>query len=220
MSRSIYFAFIAAFLFSRTCFADDAISLNCDSDKPKAEQSAIQAAGSGVKRTGKHELVVAAGGKTLHFRDKKPYDNPTEGGETYRFCGYKSGYFLLAKQDSSASTGVLINEKTGVVTPAGNRVSFAPDHRAYVAIEDPNCADGEFWKVYAINGRMSWSGDNYISRTKQDSFFTIDEPVWTESGELTATASCSGVPNENSWKVTLKNIDGQWNWQPYRECKP
>ena len=219
MNRIIYTIFAAASLFSRICFAQETISLSCDSDKPQVEQAALQAAGAAAKRIGKHELVITAGGKTLHFHDKKPYDNPGEGGEIYRFCGYKAGFFLLEKDDSSASSGVLINEQTGAVTPAGSQVVLSPDHRAYVAIEHPNCADGESWRVYAINGRVSWQGESVVSSAKEDLPFYIGDPAWTEHGELTATASC-GDPDKNSWKVTLKKIDGQWNWKPHRECKP
>jgi len=220
MNRFSCAAFVVAALISRTCLADDAISMTCSFDKPEAEIAAIKAAGAPIKRNGKHELMLKAGGKTLFFRDKKPYDDVTEGGISYRFCGYQGGFFLLSKQDSSAYSGVLINAQTGAVTAAGSRVFFSPDRHAFVAIEEPNCADSESWKVYAPSGRLWWTGDNYISKAKSDSFFTIEKPVWTQAGELTATANCSGIADENSWKVTLTKLNGEWSWQPYRECKP
>lgn len=220
MNRLTYVALIAASMMSTTCFADEAINLKCYFEKSKEEMAAIKATNAPIKRNGKHELVVKAGGKTLTFRDKKPYDNPTEGGVNYRFCGYEGDFILLSKQDSSAFSGVLINAQTGAATPAGSRVAFSQDRLSYVAIEEPNCADTEFWKVSTVSGDPLWKGETYVSKTNRDSFFTIEEPVWTETGELTATANCLGIPDANSWKVTLKKIDGEWSWQPYRECKP
>ncbi len=179
------------------------------------EAAVIKAAGNAIVRKGKHELLISAGGKSIHIKDKPPYD-VDDAGISYSYCGRQNGYFMIFKNDQGETnfSGLLINENTGAVTPGGQTVLFSPDLRAYLATEQPDGLDGEVWKVYASDGRLSWSGFSFIPDAEEgSSYAALAHPAWTEKGVLTAEATCEGKTN-GSWNVALKKINGKWDWSP------
>ena len=90
-----------------------------------------------VRRSSKHQLTVNTREGMKRFIDQPPHDEPLAGVH-YFFCDRKEGLVLLTKVDQSVFTGVLVNETTGKVTPAGKTVLLSEDRRAYFATEQPN----------------------------------------------------------------------------------
>ena len=107
-----------------------------------------------VSRHSRHELRVLVNGKTLTFIDKAPYGEDMDGSRV-EFCDRQDGYILLQVFEDMESTGKLIDEASGAVTPGGEEVILSPDRRAYFASEQPDGLDGMVWKIYAINGKQS-----------------------------------------------------------------
>ena len=185
----------------------------------------IKAVEEKVTRKSKHELFICAGQKTLSFKDLPPYEENFSG-TRYRYCGYQKGFFLLSKHEEFLSTGTLINEATGVVTSGGESILFSPDMRAYLATEQPNGMDGSVWKIYTINGRLSWEGRSYLTGPDPNiAIAYMTEWSWSAKGEFKASAEClnkigkppSG-PQDKPQPMTLKKIKGEWNWHPQIKC--
>lgn len=172
-----------------------------------------------VQRTAPHVLRVTTAARALVLKDVPPYDEPLSG-QHYYFCSRGAGYLHFRFEDDSLFTGVLVNEQSGVLMPAGQEVIFSPDLRAYFATEQPEGLDGEVWKIRAADGRPSWSGYSFITRQdRPDTIYaTLDQPAWTPSGELTARATCIDG-NWTRWQVKLLKIAGDWQWRPLRRCR-
>lgn len=171
-----------------------------------------------VKRQSTHVLQVVAAGKTLRFADKPPYDEPLDG-ERYEFCERKEGFILLAHADGDEFTGKLVNEATGKVTVSGDAVLFSADRRAYFATSQENGRDASTWAIYALDGRQSWRGGDYLPHpTKPDyKAAQLSEQRWEASGEFSAQAQCLAGKNP-PWRVKLVKTGGAWNWHPQRSC--
>lgn len=196
------------------------LALTCgDSGKAGLEAKRIKAMAAGVvKRQSKHVLQVEAAGKTLAFTDKPPYDEPLDG-ERYAFCERKEGFILLAHVNGDELTGKLVNEATGKVGPGGDAVLFSADRRAYLATSQDNGRDGATWTVYALDGRQSWTGGDYLLHpTKPDyKAAELSEERWEANGELSAQARC--IEGKMApWRVKLVKSGGTWNWHPHRKC--
>ncbi|HAT29614.1 MAG TPA: hypothetical protein DCW29_01795 [Janthinobacterium sp.] len=129
------------------------LTLDCPGSE-RTDAPAIKAQAKAVLRKSPLKLMVFAGGKWMAF-----IDTPGEEleGVFYTYCDHSDGYFLLRKADGDMS-GILIDEKTGAIMPGGQKVLFSPDRHAYLATEQPDGLDGEFWQVYALDGRISWGG--------------------------------------------------------------
>jgi hypothetical protein len=208
-------------VFSIPARADaSSLELGCDDPRSKGVEAKLirNLANRVVLRKSLHELQVEVAGKTLRFKDEPPHDEPFAGVH-YHFCDRKEDFILLFKEDGFQFTGSLINEKTGQITPGGERVTFSHDRRAYMTSEQPDGLDGEVWKILAIDGRLSWEGFSFIPNEKDSSHMdaTLDKQQWTVSGEFTAVARCITNPDQ-SWNVTLKKIGGKWDWHPKKKC--
>jgi len=177
-----------------------------------------QLGGDVVRRAGPHVLLVRAGGKELRLEDKPPHDEPFAGVHRW-FCDRRGGFVLLRTEDGSVSTGTLVNEATGAVTPGGEAVVFSGDGRAYFAQEQPDGLDGMQWKIHFVDGRLSWSGLSFMAeRGHPDrNVAYLEDPRWTSTGEFVAQASCIGAI-DTRWPVTLRKIDGHWEWMPRATC--
>lgn len=195
------------------------LSLDCPIPvNEREEKKKIQQMAKGVvERKSPRELQVTVNGKVLRFVDKPPYDEPD--GTYYRFCDRKDGFILLMFAEDDLFTGKLINEANGQVTPGGERAVFSADRRAYFTSEQPNGLDGNVWNIYAIDGRRSWSGFNYIPLNGNRGYKTaeLSNPKWESNGEFSAEAYCV-LRTETKWKVKLVKIAGAWDWRPKRKC--
>lgn len=213
--------FLSVF-FSLPAWADaTSLQLGCSDPRAKGVEAGLihKLANRVVVRKSLHQLQVEAAGKILRFKDEPPYDEPLDGVHYY-FCDRKEGFILLFTQDSSLFTGTLINEKTGQVTPGGESVLFSPDRRAYMIAEQPDGLDGQAWKIFAVDGRLSWEGFSFIRNERKSSYMDaeLSKPQWTANGEFTATALCI-TNSDQTWNVTLKKIANKWDWYPKRKCK-
>jgi len=196
--------------------------LNCEHVDPRdpAIEAVLlrQLGGDVVRRAGPHVLLVRAGGREIRLEDKPPHDEPFAGVHRW-FCDRRGGFVLLRTEDDSVSTGTLVNESTGAVTPGGEVVVFSEDWRAYFAAEQPDGLDGQQWKIYGVKGDLSWSGLSLMpERGHPDrNVAYLEDPRWTSTGEFTAQASCIGAI-DTRWPVTLRKIGGQWSWTPRAAC--
>ncbi|SFF96236.1 hypothetical protein SAMN05518865_106305 [Duganella sp. CF458] len=74
------------------------------------------------------------------------------------------------------------------------------------------------WKVYAANGKLSWSGYDFIPASDPNyRYADLNTPTWMPNGELVANASCSSDP-DRKWKVKLVKNNEQWDWAPRKKC--
>ncbi len=194
------------------------LELKCWSSDTEKEQVRINKLAPGVvARKGAHLLKVTTKAGVQSFKDQRPYDEPMDGVH-YTFCDRKEGFILVTVNDGLLFTGKLINEQTGVVTEGGESLNFSDDRRAYLATEQPDGMDGGVWKVYAVNGKLSWSGYNFIpDRDPNYRYADLDTPSWMPNGELVANATCSTDP-ERKWKVKLVRNNEQWDWAPRKKC--
>lgn len=198
----------------------ESLALNCgESGTAGLEAKRIKAvAGGVVKRQSKHVLQVEAGGKTLKFADKPPYDEPLDG-QRYEFCERKDGFILLAHDNGDELTGKLVNEATGKVTAGGDSVLFSADRRAYFATSQDNGKDGATWNIYALDGRRSWTGGDYLLHPTKPDYIAaqLSDQRWEASGEFSAQAQCI-EGKVAPWRVKLVKSAGGWDWQPRRKC--
>jgi len=210
----------AALALASTVLHAAPLELTCDAYDPPKEQARIRKLAPGVvARRGAHLLNVTTATGVRSFKDQPPYDEPLDG-VRYSFCDRKEGFILVNMMDSYLFTGKVINEQTGAVTDGGESVYFSEDRRAYLVSEQPDGMDGSVWKVYSVNGKLSWSGYNYIPDSDPNYRYTdLDTPTWMPSGELLANATCSS-DLERKWKVKLVRNNGQWDWAPRKKCPP
>jgi hypothetical protein len=198
------------------------LKLECqNANEVQAESARLRSlSGDMVRRRSKHQLTVITRAGSRQFTDQPPHDEPLSGVH-YHFCARKDGWVLLTKDNQGVFTGVLVNETTGQVAPAGETVLFSEDRRAYLATEQPDGLDGNVWSVYSVDGRKSWSGYSFISRDAAQGTIdsTLSDPAWTPTGELTATATCL-EDLAVQWQVKLVKKAGAWDWQPRKRCGP
>jgi len=196
---------------------DRPLTLGCDDPREREQeaQAIRKLAGDVVKRRSAHALDISVAGKVKKFIDRPPHDEPFSGVHYY-FCDRKAGFILLFKTDESVFSGTLINEHTGAITPGGEQVILSPDRRAYFVSEQPDGLDGEQWKIYFVDGKLSWSGFSFISNHDHAHAY-LEKPMWGLNGEFMAEAMCTQKP-EKRWTVKLVNKDGRWEWSPKKKC--
>lgn len=209
---------LASLALASTALQAAPLELKCPSSEREKEQARINKLASGVvARKGVHVLKVSTKAGVQTFKDKPPYDEPMDGVHYY-FCDRKEGFILINVEDGGEFTGKLINEQTGAVTEGGVSVSFSEDRRAYLANEYGGGLDGDEWKIYAVNGEVSWYGYNFISAPdKSYRYVDLGMPTWMPNGELVATATCASDENRQ-WKMKLVKNNGQWDWAPRKKC--
>jgi len=214
-SQSILFVSLAL---SNTMLHAAPLELNCPSFDTEKEQMRIRKLASGVVvRKGAHLLKVSTRTGVQSFKDEPPYDEPFDGVH-HSFCDRKEGFILVNVNDGLLFSGKLINEQTGAVTEGGESVLFSEDRRAYLASEQPDGMDGSVWKVYAVNGKLSWSGYNFMpDKDPNYRYADLDTPSWMPHGELVANATCS-LDQNRKWKVKLVKNKDEWDWAPRKKC--
>ena len=208
-------AMLAAGLLSPPAARAETASLDCGSAKLEKGDPDGR-----VKRVGEHGYRIRLADREIRLHDKPPYDEPLSG-TRYEYCGQVAGYWLFDEAADGMFGGLLIDQRTGARLPAGQTVVFSPDHRAYLAMVQPDGLDGMEWTVYAVDGaRMSWHGYNFIPRrdTKDlSSDADLSDPRWTDKGVLQATATCWG--GTKTWTVSLVDRGHGWDWSPAPRCK-
>lgn len=147
------------------------------------------------------------------FTNKPPYDEPLDG-ISWTYCGYDSalGLHLIGEQNVDVFTGVLLDDKNGMVLPAGEEVRFSPDRSRYLALEQPDGQDGPTLKVYQNNGRLIWKG--YGGILMPDSVSVLADFVsagWNSDNHVTMKVV---LPDKQQKIVTLTHEDGRWQWLP------
>jgi len=215
MKLQHFFAFLSL-AFASTASLADSLELKCGS--PGTEKASIRKfAPDLVVRKSKRQLLVKTKAGIQAFNDKPPFDEPFSGVQ-HEFCDRKDGFMLVGVSDEDVRTGKLVNEQTGVVTNAGSSVQFSNDRRAYLTWEQPDDLDGDWLKVYSVDGKMSWSGFNYIEDGSPDKMFaSLEDVAWLPNGELGATARCVSE-YERHWSVKLVKRNDRWSWQPRGKC--
>ncbi len=196
------------------------LELNCRSSDTEKEPVRIKKLAAGVvARKAAHVLQVSTKAGVQSFKDEPPYDEPTDGVQ-YNFCDRLEGFVLVNVQDGTEFSGKLVNEQTGAVTEGGAKVSFSEDRRAYLATDYAGGLDGDIWKIFAVSGKQSWSGYNFITAGEQRyRYVDLGTPTWMPNGELVATATCSSDRNRK-WTMKLVKNYGQWDWAPRKKCPP
>lgn len=192
--------------------------MSCD-DVGKHKKGGKADTGATVQQIKPHLLQVNTAAGPRRFADKAPYGEELSG-VRYEVCSEQDGFVLLHKADEGLFTGTLIDLQSGAVTPGGETVLFSPDRRAYFVTEQPDGLDGSQWKIYARDGRLSWSGYSFTETAKGSGMVAmfLGEPHWLPNGEFAAKASCNGT-FDDSWPVKLiRQAKGEWRWQPQKKC--
>jgi hypothetical protein len=179
----------------------------------------------GAKRISQHHLVVNWMRGSKDFIDEPPYDQNFDG-ISYVYCGYNPtlGMHLIHKSEYDIFTGVLVDNSTGAVMPAGQYVSFSKDKKKYFATVQPNGLDGEEWYVYTKDGQLEWKGLSGITQKhpkfNYDYFIVeLSKPRWNSEGKLEAIGKCSTeIDNNKETTVRLELVGKKWEWLPKISC--
>jgi hypothetical protein len=227
MKIKIIAIFIIAYFCNAVYGQSENLIMDCGENFRDEIAAVLRQAPFGVKRISKHHLKVNWAKGNLDFIDKPPYDEPLDG-TAYFYCGYNSivGMHLIHKSEDSIFTGVLVDDTTGKITPAGQYVSFSKDKNKYFATVQPDGLDGEEWYVYAKDGKLIWKGLSGITQKnlKYDyEYFVVElsNPRWNLNGELEATGICASERDNAKKKetiVTLKLTEKNWEWLPKISC--
>lgn len=190
-----------------------------NSMNPKIEQELItQLAAGVVKRVSKNHLTIHTNNGPKDFYDKPPHDKLLEGVHHY-FCNRFDGFVIIMLNNINQVTLVSVDEVSGHINRGGENVWLSQDRRAYLFSEHFDGMDGFVWSVYSLNGKKTWTGYNFIPRggPSLTSYAELSDPIWTETGELTAQASCSSNL-DIKWRVKLVKRAGVWDWRPRKSC--
>lgn len=201
--------------------------MDCGKNYRNENISILNQAPFGAKRISKHHLKVNWARGSVDFIDKPPYDEALDG-TAYSYCGYNStiGMHLIHKSAFSDFTGVLVDNATGKVMPAGQYVSFSKNKKKYFSTIQPDGLDGEEWYIYTRDGKLIWKGLSGISQKHPKyewEFFVVElsNPRWNSVCELEATGICASERdkvNKKETTVTLKLIGKKWEWLPKVSC--
>lgn len=170
-----------------------------------------------VSRHGLHELRIRAAGRLIRLRDRPPYDESLDGTH-YRYCGLHAGFHVIQVDDEALFGGVLVNTRDGKLLPGGETVLMTSDYRRYLAMVQPDGLDGQVWKIYQGNGKLLWSGYDFVPDAKREGYMThqLQNPHWSVQRHLQAEAYCVDTKPETAWPVQLGD-DGVW--RPLHQCQ-
>ena len=186
----------------------------------------LKLAPHGASRPAKHRLAVRWAKGVREFADKAPYMEDEEDGSRFLYCGFdpELSLHLIYKIDEASSRGVLLDDATGRVLPAGETVIFSGDFQRYFASVQPEGLDGNEWHVYSRDGTEIWKGLSGISAKHPtlgyDYFIaTLESPRWSAANELEATLKCASG-DTTAHTVMLRPVKGGYNWSPAVHCPP
>jgi hypothetical protein len=183
-----------------------------DSNTP-GEQAKMRLAPSPVTRASKHILVVHWQKGVHRFADVAPYMIGEIAGRSWTYCGYSAeiGVHAVQKNDEKINSGVLIDQKTGLILPGGFSVSFSPDRTKYIAYEQVDGSDFSNLKLYRRDGTLIWSGyDGLLGTGNEEMSPEFDRVYWKSSGDLMAEYL---LENKKILLMLKKNAQGKWDWQ-------
>jgi len=200
-------------------------------DDSAQEAALLKASPHGGKRIGEHTLQVnwAHGVKT--FKEKKPYNTGEIGGINWEYCGYNATLkmHLIYKNDGDTeiSGGVLLDDATGRLLPAGYTVMFSADGLYYAASYQPGGQDGDSLSLYdRKTGAVLWDGMAAITSGKDHNILVqFDNYRWNGDVLLADGKSVAyidspaspptGAPPPQTQLYRLsRQADGKWAWSP------
>lgn len=207
------------------------ITMDCDHDEPTVLSAQAQQGRARAERTADTLLVQWEKGKQ-RFEDRIPVVEKNFDEEHYFYCGYNplARLHLVRKDTVDLFTGLLINDHTGQIIPAGYTVIFSPDLSRFLAIRQPEDTEGEVWVISNFDGTPLWEGRAGMTAEGDDSedadlIAELDNPYWLPSGELQATHTCLGTDDIKSTRVTLKRVripgkpkGATYQWLPKVSC--
>ncbi len=166
----------------------------------------------GAARAG-HALLVHWSHGVRRFSDRPPYDASLDGLH-WTYCGFSHelSMHLIGEQNGGLFTGVLLDDKTGSVLPAGEDVWFSPNRLYYLASEQPDGQDGPTLSVHAIDGRSVWKG--YGGILEPNGVGVLADFVragWNDQNQVTMEVS---LPDGRRRTVTLTRVGNSWQWLP------
>lgn len=183
--------------------------------------AALGQAPSGARQLGRHVLAVSFKGGTRKFVDQPPHEPLS--GLHWRYCGYhaEAKIHLIGMTKDGLFSGKILFEETGALLRAGHTVLFSPGRRYFLAIEQEDGIDGEWWSVYDTAGKATWSG--YAGTMKpvdgiDTVLSTFDQPRWNAQGELSARFVCAD--SDMKGLVTLRPSSGGRGWRGQGTCSP
>ncbi len=211
---------LTAFLLGVSFFASakNGAELDCQIGTTAQELIQLHRAPHGAKRIGKHTLAIRWQAGQRKFKDQPPYDEPM-GGVRWEYCGYNAAVkkHLLQKWDGSVLSGVMLDDATGAVLPAGESVLFSPDFQYYLAYEQEDGRDGATLKLYRRDGSPEWDAYSGILTPDRSTILaTFENTHWNDNGQLQTSATCVGAAKASTLKLT--RVSGQWQWLPRIRC--
>jgi len=185
------------------------------------ENALLSAAPLGAARPTLHRLDVNWSHGVRSFIDVAPYGIGDEAGIRHTYCGYDaaSQMHLIYRYNEDEVDGLVLNDSTGAVLPAGYTVVYTSDHRLYLAIVQPSGMDGQEWRIYRNDGRLQAKGPTGTCNS-EFRCTEIGEPRWTTAGRVEAKAICWRQDKEPlRVPVRLVAPDSAWSWAPKQPCK-
>ena len=176
------------------------------------ELTRIRQAPHGAHRPRRHLLVVHWRAGALRFEDKPPYMQGTLDGLYWTYCGFisEAGVHLIQKNDLDGLAGILVDEKTGAILPAGFSVSFSPDSKRYFALID-NDGDFEVVKLFDRSGKLLWQGENgLLSADGQSVIAEYLDLHWDATGRL--LAEYKDDKDREHTLILTRSAHGKWKW--------
>jgi hypothetical protein len=227
MSKFVFPVFSSLILLAATIPLYGQIAIQCalpDSDQhplgfdlveegKSSEAAQMRKAPHPVTRVGKHELLVHWSKGTRSFKDESPFMDGEIAGSYWTYCGYDAalGLHLIEKNSEEAFTGVLLDDKTGAILPAGYSVVFSPDRKSYFGYQNED-ADYPIIYLYTRAGKLIWSGSSCQLTAGDTDWPSNCDVYWSPAGKLLI------AHRKASKRIVVlaltKQPDGRWSWQP------
>ena len=181
--------------------------------QPSSPQEAarMRQAPLGAARVG-HSLEVRWSHGVKWFRERPPYDESL-GGLHWVYCGFTPsfGVYLIEKQDNGLFTGVLLNNRTGAMLPAGEDVWFSPNRLFYLASEQPDGQDGPTLLVFQSSGKLVWKGYGGIPNLNGGVAADLVHVGWSDQNRVVMEVA---LPSGKRQLETLTQKNSLWEWLP------
>ena len=176
------------------------------------EIAAVRKAPHGAKRIGKHTLEVNWAKGVQRFVDKGCTGVDIDG-SCWQYCGYNSSLHIhqINHEEDDLFTGVLLDDDSGKILPAGRAVIFSPDGKKYFASSQEDGKEFADWKVYSRDGTLLWEGDSGTVDEHDQILAEFDDASWSSSGDL-LTNSVDSVSGAKAALILMQGTDKKWNW--------
>jgi hypothetical protein len=183
-----------------------------------SEAAQMRKAPHPVTRVGEHELLVHWTKGAQHFKDKAPYMEGEIGGSAWTYCGYNAelGLHLIERNSEISLTGILLDENTGAILPAGYSVVFSPDRKRYFSYQNEN-SDFPVLYLYTSAGKLVWHGSSCQLAAGEKIWPERCDVYWSPSGKFLIAHRDSSKK-----KVVLAltiHPDGSFSWLPEKQIQ-